>query len=143
MRRRRYHSRRNPTRTVYAGPSALTMAEAGILQDIFLVALAGAAVYGIYWLLTRNAGTPEQAVKQMLGYQPGPGTTPGPVTPDAPGGANPQNTIPNPSWWGNQNGLTPWAVPGPTASNDPYSTELGSGSPQDPLGTAATATAYA
>jgi hypothetical protein len=114
------------------------MAEAGLIQDVLLVGLIGAGLYGLYYLLTRNAGTPQQAVAQMLGYQPGPGTAP-----PGPGGATPQNTIPNPSSWSGNNGLTPWAPPGPTASNDPYSTELGQGGGDYPIGGAATATAYA
>jgi hypothetical protein len=140
MRRKRYR-RRNPTRTYYEGPSALTLAEAGIIQDVFLVALAGAAVYGVYYLLTRNAGTSQQAVSQMLGYTPGPGTAP-----PGPGGATPQNTIPNPSVWSGQNPVTPWVPPGPTASNDSsdsYSTELGSGGGGDVLGPVSSITAYA
>lgn len=138
-------SKRNPARIIETGPSALTLAEAGIIQDVFLVALAGAAVYGVYWLLTRNPGTPAQNVAQILGYTPGAGTTPGPATPDYPGGATPQNTIPNPSdLAGGAHGTQPWLPSGPTASSDgSYDTELGSGGSEDALGPVASSTAYA
>jgi hypothetical protein len=110
---RRSH-RSNPERVYYVGPSALTMAEAGLIQDAVLI-VAGAAgislaAWIIYKLLTANAGTPQAAVSQMLGYTPGPGTAP-----PGPGGSTPQNNIPNPSWWSEQNPLTPWVVPGPPA----------------------------
>jgi hypothetical protein len=141
--------RRNPTRTVYEGPSALTLAEAGILQDAILIVggtvIVGVAGYLLWQWLNKNPGTPQDAIAQILGYHPGPGTTPGPPTQDFPGGANPSNTLPNPSTIsGGAHGTQPWLPSGPVATNDPYSgTDLGTGGSQDPLGGAAGVTAYA
>jgi hypothetical protein len=109
--------RRNPTRTVYAGPSAATLAEAGLIQDVVLVAAEVAGIGLLAWIvwkfLTSGQGTPEQAVSEMLGYSPGPGTALPANTPSGP--ATPQNTIPNPSTWSGQNPLAPWVQPGPPA----------------------------
>jgi hypothetical protein len=90
------------------------MVEAGLIQDTVLV-VAGAAGIGlaawiIYKLLTANAGTQQQAVAQVLGYTPSPGTAP-----PGPSGATPQTTIPDPSVFSGQNPLAPWVPPGPAA----------------------------
>lgn len=53
-------SRANPSAT-YAGPSALTLAEAGLIQDAVLLVggalVIGVAAYVVYYELTKNTGT--------------------------------------------------------------------------------------
>jgi hypothetical protein len=97
---------RNPTRVVYAGPSALTLAEAALIEDAVLAILGIGAAGLVVWLLwdqlTKNAGTQQQAMTQLLGYTPSPDS--GYAT-----------TIPNPSQMSESNPLAPWLPPGPTA----------------------------
>lgn len=92
-----YYRRRNPD-------SALTLAEAGLIQDVLLLGIGAGLAAVVGYVLWQKYGlnsdqTPEQAADEVTG---------------APG-QYPPGTIPNPSVFSDQNPLAPWLPIGPAA----------------------------
>lgn len=91
-------SRENPD-------SALTLAEAGLIQDVLLIGIGAGLAAIVGYVLWQKYGlnsdqSQEEAAAQVQGYMPSPQQ----------GG-----TIPNPSVFSDQNPLAPWLPTGPAA----------------------------
>jgi hypothetical protein len=90
-------TRRNPD-------SALTLAEAGLIQDVLLIGIGAGLAAIVGYVLWQKYGlnsdqSPEQAAEQVTG---------------APG-LYPPGSVPNPSVFSDQNPLAPWLPIGPAA----------------------------
>jgi hypothetical protein len=93
-----YYLKRNPD-------SALTLAEAGLIQDALLIGIGAGLAAIVGYILWQKYGlnsdqSQADAAAQVQGYQPSP---------------QQGSTIPNPSVFSDQNPLAPWLPIGPAA----------------------------
>jgi len=88
------------TRTVYVGPSAITLVEERLLflaLEAIALGVIGYLIYQRYGLNSEQSQ--EAATQEVTGGYP----------------TNDSTTIPNPSVFSDQNPVTPWMPPGPPA----------------------------